>query len=107
MNQDYLKHTSVGTDGTVSESGWSNTEIFKKYLSDHFVKYVQGSSDSYKLVLYDGHKTHLHPDIIQWALKNNIVLFVLPAHSSHILQPLDVAVLAPFKNTFHWKLIHT
>ena len=107
MNQDYLNHTSVGTDGTVSESGWSNTEIFKKYLSDHFLKYVQGSSDSYKLVLYDGHKTHLHPDIIQWALKNNIVLFVLPAHSSHILQPLDVGCLAPFKNTFHWKLIHT
>ena len=40
MNPDYLKHTSVGSDSTVNESGWSNTEIFKKYLSDHFLKYV-------------------------------------------------------------------
>ena len=66
MNPDYLKHTSLDSDGTVSESGWSNTETVNIYLSDDFLKYmyVQDSREPHKLVLYVGHKTHLHHDII-------------------------------------------
>ena len=45
-------------------------------------------------------KTNLHPDIIQWAEDKKIILFVLPAHSSHILQPLDVGCVGPFQKVF-------
>ena len=100
MNPEFLNNTTVGSAGSVSDSGWSNTSIFQEYLSTHFSRYAQGSADEYKLILYDGHKTHLHPDIIQWAEDNKIILFVLPAHSSHILQPLDVGCFGPFQKVF-------
>ena len=38
-------------------------------------------------------------DIVDTARKENIHLFVLPSHSSHCLQPLDVSVFGPFKNS--------
>ena len=36
-----------------------------------------------------------------WAREMGIMLFVLPEHMSHILQPLDVAMFGPFKNYYH------
>ena len=34
-------------------------------------------------------------------MEHNIHLFVLPAHTSHITQPLDVAVFGPFKRYYY------
>ena len=39
--------------------------------------------------------------LIEWAKTNNIILFVLPAHTSHLLQPLDVAIFGPFKSFYY------
>ena len=33
----------------------------------------------------------------KWAKQNYIILFVLPQHFSHLLQPLDVSCYGPFK----------
>ena len=48
-------------------------------------------------VLYDGHSSHVGLDLIETAQADNVHLFVLPPHSSHILQPLDVSIFGPFK----------
>ena len=39
-------------------------------------------------------------DIIKKARESNVYLFVLPAHTSHLLQPLDVSAFGPFKKAF-------
>jgi hypothetical protein len=39
-------------------------------------------------------------DIVEWA-KKNIIIFVLPAHTSHLLQPLDVACFGPFQRMYN------
>jgi len=49
------------------------------------------------LILYDGHKSHLSLTLTTWAEKRNVILFVLPPHSSHLTQPLDVGVFGPLK----------
>ncbi|XP_053391999.1 jerky protein homolog-like, partial [Mercenaria mercenaria] len=87
-----------GADGVMTKTGWSNTDVFRKYLKDHFVKFVQGRdmSDT-SLVLYDGHRSHLSVDLIEWAQDNNIVLFVLPPHTSHVLQPMDIGCFGPLQ----------
>jgi hypothetical protein len=57
---------SAGADGTVSESGWSNTEIFAGYMQNHLIKYLPSRDDNIQ-VLYDGHKSHVSLGLIEWA----------------------------------------
>ncbi|KAJ8303708.1 hypothetical protein KUTeg_018740 [Tegillarca granosa] len=96
MRSELLDNCTAGCDGCVSESGWSNTEIFKMYIKHHFMKYVQGLSSDHKiLIIYDGHKSHVSLELIDWAKEHNIVLFVLPAHTSHLFHPLDVGCFRP------------
>ena len=96
MNQCLIEGCSPGTAGTISKSGWSNSDIFKKYLREHFLLYAQGLSENQPILLiYDGHKSHVSLSVIEWAKSQNIVILVLPAHCSHILQPLDVGCFGP------------
>ena len=60
--------------------------------------------------IHDGHhvqqekKIILSPDLkygtIVKALQENVIIVCLPPHTSHALQPLDVAVFKPYKD--HW-----
>ena len=43
-------------------------------------------------MLYDGHKSHSQLTLTDLVNKHNVILFVLPPHSSHLTQPLDVGV---------------
>ena len=85
-----------GTEYRSSPSGWSNSGLFLDFFKNHFVHHVTTRPC---LLLYDGHSTHVTFDIIDIARKENIHLFVLPPHSSHCLQPLDVSVFSPFKKS--------
>ena len=98
MMPELMKGQTPGSAGTVTTSGWSNAAVFREYLQDHFIKYVQGRDSSEPvLILYDGHRSHFSLDLIEWARTNNIILFVLPPHCSHILQPMDVGCFGPFQ----------
>ena len=91
-----------GSGCDMSPSGWSNGQIFKKYVKEFFQKHIPNRQpDEYCLLIYDGHKSHVNHDLIEWALENKIVLFVLPAHTSHITQPLDVSCFAPLKKMYN------
>lgn len=88
MHNSLIDNCTNGTSGSVSGSGWSNTELFHKYLSEHLIKYDQGLTDDQPVLLnYDGHKSHVALSVIEWAKPHNIIILVLPAHCSHILQP--------------------
>ncbi|XP_060588807.1 uncharacterized protein LOC132744202 [Ruditapes philippinarum] len=101
MNSALLEGSTPGADGTVSESGWSNSEIFKHYLQSHLIKYFPERSESCPVVLfYDGHRSHINLNIVQWARQEHIILFILPAHTSHVLQPMDVGCFGPFEKNF-------
>ncbi|KAI6877959.1 hypothetical protein KC360_g8943 [Hortaea werneckii] len=45
----------------------------------------------------DGHSSHVTANVIAFCMENAIDLLILPPHTSHILQPLDVGVFAPLK----------
>ncbi|XP_062606965.1 uncharacterized protein LOC134268744, partial [Saccostrea cucullata] len=59
MHPEFLTGKSPGADGTVSETGWSNLAIFRKYVEDHFLKYAPGREGDPILLLLDGHKSHV------------------------------------------------
>jgi hypothetical protein len=64
------------------------------------MKFCQGRSDDTILILCDGHRSHISVDLVEWAKQQNIVLFVLPPHTSHILQPMDVECFGPMQLKF-------
>ena len=53
------------------------------------------TDDQPVLLIYDGHKSHVAISVIEWAMAHNITILVLPAHCSHILQPLGVGCFGP------------
>ncbi|CAG2188273.1 unnamed protein product [Mytilus edulis] len=100
LNNELMKGATPGAVGAVSDSGWSNTNIFRQYLTDHFLKYIPGRNNDNVLLLLDGHKSHVAVDIIEWAQEHHIIIHVLPAHTSHILQPLDVGCYGPLQRIY-------
>ena len=50
------------------------------------------------LLIYDGYRAHLSLAILELFERNNIIVYVLPAHTSGKTQPLDVVLFSVFKN---------
>jgi DDE superfamily endonuclease len=66
----------------------------------HFDKHTKSrlnSPEEYRLLLCDGHDSHISAELCAYCLQNRIVLILLPPHSSHLLQPLDVCIFSPLK----------
>lgn len=57
-----------------------------------------GTTNEPTLLIYDGHSTHVQLSVIEVAKEHNITIIKFPAHSSHLLQPLDLSVFKPFKD---------
>jgi hypothetical protein len=66
-----LEGATAGSQGDVSESGWSNTEIFTNYMIQHLEP--SRTKETQVLVLYDGHKSHVSLGLIEWARSQHIV----------------------------------
>lgn len=68
MMPEHMKNASTGATCALSETGWSNSEIFRKYLKEHFFKFIpRRESDEHLLLLLDGHKSHISIDLVEWA----------------------------------------
>jgi hypothetical protein len=51
--------------------------------------------------VYDGHSSHASLELIEHAMKNNVILYELPSHTTHRLQPCDVGVFGPLKREWN------
>ena len=61
MILELLNCANVGTDGVVTESEWSNSVVFRKYVEHHLLKYLpERSPENPVPVLYDGHKSYIN-----------------------------------------------
>lgn len=50
-----------------------------------------------RLLIMDGHGSHITANVIAYCTEHAIDLLILPPHTSHVLQPLDVSVFSPLK----------
>lgn len=71
-------------------------EVFENYFKKSFIPAI--GTQRPVLLIYDGHSTHVGLNILEEATKENITILKLPAHTSHVLQPLDLAVMKSFKD---------
>lgn len=78
------------------ENGFISKEIWHEWVRTVFIPHVNsvrqklGMPDQKVLLLVDSHSTRKHEPTIKLFEENNILVFILPAHSSTILQPLDL-----------------
>ncbi|KAJ4430479.1 hypothetical protein ANN_22695 [Periplaneta americana] len=63
-----------GTIGAAVSSGWSNDEIFLKFMK-HFIKFVKCSKDERVLLILDNHETHLSVEAVEQASAAGLLLY--------------------------------
>lgn len=83
---------------TTSENGWTSNAIALEWLTKVFIPSTTTTAP--RLLVVDGHGSHETDDFMWHCYINNIHLLFLPAHASHVLQPLDVAVFSPLKAAY-------
>ena len=86
-----------------TERGYIMKSKFHEY-GLHFVKFLKsnGLADKMNLLIIDRHKSHLYNLPFYKAMRaNNIEILIIPPHTSHLLQTLDLVPFAQFKK--HWE----
>ena len=87
-----------------TQSGWMPSHGFFLWVSSEFVPHVIGkrnlNQDARAVLIVDGHSSRKCPDAPDLLAENNIDMFVLPSHSSHLLQPLDQWVFLAMNDAF-------
>jgi hypothetical protein len=82
---------------STSTSGWTSDNHAYEWLTTLFEPETRRNDGKRRLLLLDGHGSHLTARFIAFCIDKSIDLVVLPPHTSHILQPLDVGVFSPLK----------
>lgn len=80
-----------------SPNGWISIELFYGWLANHFAKWVKHWP---VVLLVDGHSAHIDLEVSKFCRDNNIHLYCLPAHTSHLTQPLDVGFFKALKTSW-------
>lgn len=84
-----------------SPSGWTNNDIGLAWLKQVFDRSTKAKArSSYRLLILDGHGSHLTMDFIEYCNQNKILLAIYPPHSTHTLQPLDVVMFKPLSTAY-------
>ncbi len=85
---------------SVSENGWTNNVLGLEWLK-HFDRHTKArQAGGYRLLILDGHESHLNQDFKDYCLEHKILTLCMPPHSSHVLQPLDVVCFSPLKRKY-------
>jgi hypothetical protein len=100
----------------LSEHGFTNDQLAIQFLR-HFIRQTDSGTPPQlppqpptltrtppptpvmKLLLMDNHGSHITPEFIDLATRNNIIPFTFPAHLTHCIQPCDVGIFQAMK---HW-----
>jgi hypothetical protein len=87
-----------------SSKGWTSDAHGLEWMKQCFEPATRVKANGeMRLLIYDGHGSHASDTLIDYCMKNKIDIIMLPAHSSHVSQSLDVSCFAPLKRrlAFH------
>ena len=77
-----------------------DSELFYGFLNKLFILQTQ-HIEGPKLLILDGHGSHLSIDSINLCRRKNIHMYWLPPHATHVFQPLYVVILHQLKPHFN------
>ena len=84
-----------------SPTGWMNRRCFESWTKKIFIPEVVKRRDTpytRSLLILDGHSSRISVPAIEMLREALIDVAILPSHSSHISQPLDVGCFSSFKH---------
>jgi hypothetical protein len=83
-----------------SPNEWTTNEISVEFIR-YFEKHTRGRKQgTYRLLVLNGHESHHSADFEAVCKEHNIITLCMPPHSSHLLQPLDIALFGPLKRAY-------
>lgn len=80
--------------GGANQSGYMNGDNFFDFIQK-FQVFTRCSLENPILLLLDNHVSHRTFEVLKFCRENGIHVLSFPPHTSHRLQPLDVAVFSP------------
>lgn len=84
-------------------TGWSNSDVGLAWLEQVFgqkTKEKARGGRAHRLLIPDGHGSHVTKDFIGYCELHRILLAVFPPHSTHTLQPLDVIMFKSLSSAY-------
>jgi len=79
-------------------NGYMDTPTFFQVMQDVIAKYVEKTReehnlvDQYAVLVVDGHISRFSIQTIEFSISKNIHIVILPAHTSHVTQPMDLGL---------------
>ena len=85
----------------ISDNSWTNNKLGLIWLKDIFEKHTHTRTKGrYRLLILDGHKSHISSEFEKYSLERLIITFCILAHSSHLCQSLDVRCFVILKRSY-------
>jgi hypothetical protein len=104
MRQNFLQLARSEDVMAMQAKAWMKNYLFDAWVT-HFLEALKNrggiSAENRHLLVLDGHGNHVTLRVVCKAAKAGLDVISLPSHTSHALQPLDVAIFCPFKCAFH------
>lgn len=86
----------VGARYNRTQSGWFDGSMFEDWIKEIVLPFFK-NKEGKKCLIGDNLSSHLSIDVIKLCSEQNINFVFLPANSTHLTQPLDVAFFRPMK----------
>ena len=104
--KDILNNVPNNIAAKKTDSGWMNSLLFYEFITSDFNNYLEENKIQKPVLLFiDGASSHLTMQLSIKAEELQILLYILPPNTSHILQPADVGAFKPLK-TYWRQAIH-
>jgi hypothetical protein len=94
IQQSWIDGDPLGADYAATPNGWTDNNIAVDWLEKTFDEQTKDNYPSCRLLILDGHNSHLSYRFLTYARNRNIIIICFPAHATAMLQPLDVVIFS-------------
>ena len=98
--ENWIKNDPVGSIYDATKNGWFDMRTFDLWFSKQFLP-VASHIPGQKVLIGNNLGSHFSVNVIEACKANDILFICLPPNSTHLCQPLDVAVFRALK--VEWK----
>jgi hypothetical protein len=87
-----------------SENGWLANVIGLEWLRRIYIPETIPDLGGHRMLILDGHGSHIDIEFMWTCRQHRVHVLYLPAHSSYLLQPLDLAPFAAIKYKYRQQI---